>query len=148
MKNSNDTIGKRTRDLPAVRQCLNQLPHHVHPVYLVLFIYSLIISRYSIRIPFLNTIRVRQIWSLFLAGKNTNKLAEFKEEPQSCNSTTEFTRSHHMLEVKNNGTIVAVMSRCVSLLNSCNHRCTHIGTKSTGDTRSQAENWYKFLLGS
>ena len=29
MKNSNDTIGNRTRDLPALAQCLNQLCHSV-----------------------------------------------------------------------------------------------------------------------
>jgi hypothetical protein len=39
-----------------------------------------------------------------------------------------------MLEVKNNGAIVAFMPLCVSLFNNCNNRCTHIGTKAIGDT--------------
>jgi len=33
MKDSNDTIGNRTRDLPAVVQCLNQLRHYENMSY-------------------------------------------------------------------------------------------------------------------
>ena len=39
MKNSNDTIGNQTRDLPVVTQYLNQLHHCMPPYYEVLLNY-------------------------------------------------------------------------------------------------------------
>jgi len=43
LKNSNDTIGNRTRDLPACRPCLKQLRHRVPHIYPNLGLYLVLV---------------------------------------------------------------------------------------------------------